>query len=404
MNTVQLKPGVFWVGAVDFNMRNFHHYSRSPLGTTYNAYLVRDEKTVLFDTVSHKFGDELIRRIEAICPLEEIDYIVANHLEKDHSAVLPRMIQLCRPEKVFCSVMGQKSMSAMFDVSGWPVQVVRDGERLNIGRRNITFLETRMLHWPDSMVSFIEEDKILISQDAFGQNIASSRRYADEFDRPLILQAMKDYYNNIILPYSPLVLKTLERLVSLNLGIEMIAPDHGLIFRQPDDIKFVLQSYHDFAAQKPGLEAVIAYDTMWSATEKMAEAVAEGLGDAGVPYVLLNLQDNHPSMVLNALADCGALILGSATRNNQPMMNMSALLTNLRGLKPRNKVGGSFGAYGWSGEAPKMLYDELKAMEVQLVGEPVRALFSPGPDDLAKCRELGKQIAQALKEKIASFA
>ena len=403
MQPVLLKPDIYWVGAVDYNLRNFHHYSRSPLGSTYNAYLVRDEKTVLFDTVSAHYYDELVEHISAVVEPCKIDYIVCNHLEQDHSGALPRIVELCRPEKIFVSPLGQKSITGIFNTEGWPIEVVKDGDRLNIGRRNITFLETRMLHWPDSMVSYLEEDKVLISNDIFGQNVATSRRFVDEYDRSLLLRAMKDYYYNIVLPYSPMTLKALDRIASLGLQFDVIAPDHGLIFRTQEDIDFVIRSYREFAEQKPKRQAVIAYDTMWSATERMACAVGDGLDDEGVPYLLIDMQHNHYSAVMNALADSGALILGSSTRNNMPMVNMVALMAHVKGLKPQNLVGASFGAYGWSGEAPKMMAEELKAMKVDVVGEPLKVAFAPKADDLAKARALGAEVGRALKEKIKNF-
>ncbi len=404
MNPVLLKPDIYWVGVVDHNLHDFHHYTRSPQGSTYNAYLVKDEKTVLFDTVSAGFYEDFVNNIAEIADPASIDYLVCNHLEQDHAGVLPRMVELCKPEKIFCSVMGEKSMRGQFNTEGWPVQVVKDGERLNIGRRNITFLETRMLHWPDSMVSYLEEDRILICNDIFGQNIASWSRFADECARPVMSRALKDYYANIVLPYSPMVLKALDRIASLGLAFDMLAPDHGLIFRTPDDIDFVLQSYRAFAEQKPKLQAVIAYETIWGATEKMAHAVARGLDDEATPSVLIDLRQHHCSAVMNALMDGNALVLGSATRNNMPMVGMAGLVAHVGGLKPQNLVGAAFGSYGWSGEAPRILADELAAMKVELAGEPVRAAYGPSADDEAKCRALGRDVARALKAKIAAFS
>ena len=402
MQPVELKSGIYLLGSVDFNLQNFHNYSRSPLGSTYNAYLALDEKNVLFDTVSLNHCGELIKHLGEIIDPQKIDYIVCNHLEKDHAGALPHIVALCKPEKIFCSALGQKSMMAQFKTDGWPIQVVKDGERLNIGKRNITFLEARMIHWPDSMFSYFEEDKMLISNDAFGQNIASSGRFADEYDRSQLLMAMKEYYANIVLPFSPLVLKALDRIASLGLEIDMIAPDHGLIFRKPEDVQFVLDSYRSFAEQKPRLGAVIAYATMWSGTEKMAYAVGDGLADEGVPYTLINMQENHVSVVMTALADASCLILGSATRNNMPLVNMVALMANVKGLRPQNLVGGSFGCYGWSGEAPGMLADGLVEIKAEVVGEPVKALFSPDEKSFTQCRELGRQAARALKAKVAA--
>ncbi len=338
MKPVLLKDDIYWVGAVDYNLRNFHRYSRSPQGSTYNAYIVKDQKNVLFDTVDEEYCDELLKRISEIMDPAEIDYIVCNHMEKDHAGSIERIVEVCRPEKIFCSAMGEKSMKAQFNTEGWPIQVVKDGERLNIGKRNITFLETRMLHWPDSMVSYLEEDKVLFSNDAFGQNVATSSRFVDEYDRTLLSHAMKDYYYNIILPYSPLV----------------IAPDHGLIFRTQDDIKFLFDTYVEMATQPYKLRAVIAFESLWGATKKMAYAVGDGLQSVGVPFTIIDAQENHCSMVMNELADSSALILGSSTRNNMPLVNMLGVIANVKGLKPKNLVGAAFGSYGWSGESPMM--------------------------------------------------
>lgn len=400
MQPVLLKNNIYWVGAVDYNLRNFHRYSRSPMGSTYNAYLVKDEKNVLFDTVDEEYVDELLKRISEVMDPSEIDYIVCNHMEKDHAGSIERIVEVCKPEKVFCSVMGEKSLKAQFNTEGWPIHVVKDGERLNIGKRNITFLETRMLHWPDSMVSYLEEDKVLFSNDAFGQNVATSRRFVDEYERPLLLQAMKDYYYNIILPYSPLVMKTLDRITKLGLQFDIIAPDHGLIFRTPEDIKFLLDTYVEMATQPYKLNAIVAYESLWGATKKMAYAVGDGLQSVGVPFTIIDVQENHCSAVMNALADSSALVLGSSTRNNMPLVNMLGVIANTKGLKPKNLVGGAFGSYGWSGESAKMIHDELVAMGVEVVAEPVRAYFGPNEDELKACFELGRKVGLALKEKV----
>ncbi len=401
MRPVELKKDIYWVGAVDFDIRNFHHYSKSPEGSTYNAYLVCDEKNVLFDTVNaHEFG-VLARHIAEIIEPEKIDYIICNHLEQDHSGALPSIVKLCKPEKIFCSPMGYKSMTHIFDTTGWPIEVVKDGSRLNIGKRNITFLETRMLHWPDSMVSYLEEDKVLISNDALGQNIASSYRFADECDKHTLLGAIKRYYYNIVLPFSPQVLKTIKRIVDMGLQLDVIAPDHGFIFRTPEDVAFVINTYKELAEQKPQKRAVIVYESMWNGTAKMAEAVAEGLESENVPYVLMNLQNCHCSDVMTELADSGALILGSATRNNMPMVNMMACIAHVKGLRPQNLVGAAFGTYGWSGEAPKMMADALTEMKVEVVTEPLKCYFNPKAEDIVKCHELGVAVARVLKEKCA---
>ncbi len=400
MTPILLKNDVYWIGAVDFNLRNFHHYSRSPLGTTYNAYLIKDEKNVLVDTVSKEYTHELFTKLENLIDPQKIDYIICNHLERDHSGCLEKMVEVCKPEKIFCSVTGEKYLRAQFNADSWNIQTVKDGETINIGKRNITFFDTKMLHWPDSMVSYINEDKILFCNDIFGQNIGTSYRFIDEHPSYCTLQSIKDYYNNIVLPYSPLVIKLLDRIEKAGLEFDMLAPDHGLIFRTKEDINFIINTYKELANQPYKLKAVIVYESLWEATAKMANAVGDGLSSLGVPYTIIDLQENHCSSVMNALADASAIILGSSTRNNMPLTNMIGTMAHIKGLRPKNLVGATFGSYGWSGEAPKIMEDELKAMGVEIVSESAKAFFGPNKDELKSCFELGVNVAKALKEKV----
>ncbi len=211
---------------------------------------------------------------------------------------------------------------------------------------------------------------------------------------------MKEYYYNIILPYSPLVLRTLDKITKLGLEFDMIAPDHGLIFRTKEDIKFLFDSYVEMATQPYKLRAIIAFESLWGATKKMAYAIGDGLNSVGIPYIIIDAQENHCSMVMNELANSSALILGSPTRNNMPLVNMLGVIANLKGLKPKNLVGAAFGSYGWSGESANIINDELVAMGVEVVAEPVKAYFGPNEEELAACYELGQKVGLALKEKV----
>lgn len=399
MFPLEIKKDIFWVGAVDYNSRDFHGYSRSPQGTTYNAYLVKDEKNVLFDTVKHDSMDVMLCRLAQVIELEKIDYIVCNHLEPDHAGALADLVARCKPEKIFCSPMGLKSMEAHFDISGWPVEVVKSGESISIGKRTVTFLETRMLHWPDSMMSYIPEDKLLITNDAFGQNIACTERFADEIDRSLLLHIMKEYYYNIVLPFSPIVLKTLAQLEELGLDVDMIAPDHGLMFRGADEVKFALDTYREFAEQKPRKRAVIVFDTMWHSTEKMANAIAQGLESEGVPTRIMSMKANHHSAVMTELADCGAVFVGSPTHNNGIMPAVAAMLTYMKGLRPQNLLGGAFGSFGWSGESVKVINEWLQGMGIDTPVDPVKVKHVPTHETYAKCFEMGKAVGKALCER-----
>lgn len=397
MQPVEIKKDIFWVGAVDFDNRDFHGYSRSPSGSTYNAYVIKDEKTVLFDTVSKDFTGTLLCRLAKVTPLEKVDYIVCNHMELDHAGALATLIERCKPEKVFCSQMALKSMQGYFDCSQWPIQAVKTGDVVNIGKRNITFVETRMLHWPDSMVSYIPEDKLLITNDIFGQNIASTERFGDEYDQSFLMHAIKEYYYNIVLPYSSQALKAIEQVSALD--IDMIAPDHGLIHRGEAGVRFICNAYKAMAEQKPLQRAVIIYDTMWHSTEKMAYAVASGLEEVGVPSRLMSLKQNHHSTVMTELADCGAVLAGCPTHNNGIMPFMAGMLTYMQGLRPLNRVGGAFGSHGWSGESTKILHKWLADMGMDMPADPVKSQWVPKHEALSACHALGKNVGLALIEK-----
>jgi flavorubredoxin len=397
MQPVEIKKDIWWVGAVDYDNRDFHGYSWSPEGTTYNAYLVKDAKNVLFDAVSASFANVMLCRLDRALPLEKVDYIVCNHLELDHAGALPDLVARCKPEKIFCSQMGLQSMQGYFDCRDWPVQAVKNGESINIGSRSVQFFDTRMLHWPDSMVSYIAQDKLLISNDAFGQNIASTVRFADAVSEERLLRAVEEYYYNIVLPFSPQVSKALKALGGLD--IDMIAPDHGLIHRGKRGVEYMLETYARLAAQKPRKRALVMYDSMWRSTEKMAYAVADGLEEAGVPSRIMSLKHNHHSQVMTELSRCGAVLAGSPTHNNGILPAMAATLTYMKGLRPKNRLGGAFGSYGWSGEGPKIVHEWLESMDMEMPVPFVKTQWRPGHDSLGHCHALGKAVGQALAAK-----
>lgn len=398
MLPVEIKKDVYWVGAVDYDNRDFHGYSVSPRGSTYNAYVVKDEKTVLFDTVAPHDAGTMLCRLAKVTPLEKVDYIVCNHLELDHAGALAEMVDRCKPEKIFCTPMGRKIMNGYFQSADWPVEVVKTGDEISIGRRTVKFVETRMIHWPDSMVSYIPQDKLLISNDAFGQNIASSERFGDQFDRASLMHAVKEYYYNIVLPFSSNVLKIIDVLNGMD--IDMIAPDHGLIHRGPEGVKFILDAYKAMAEQKVNKRAMIIYDTMWQSTKKMAYSIGSGLEEAGVPVRLMSLKHNHHSAVMTELADCGAVVVGSPTHNNNVLPLVAGMLTYMKGLRPQNRIGAAFGSYGWSGESGKIIHEWLASMGMDMVGEPVRHAWGPDHECLKACHALGKKVGEALIEKV----
>jgi flavorubredoxin len=354
------------------------------------------DKITLIDTVKPPFKDQLLARIASVVDPKRIDYIVSNHAEMDHSGSLVPVIDAVQPEKVFASVVGSKSLKEHFHLDR-EIVPVKNGELLSLGNLSLTFLETRMLHWPDNMFSYLPEERVLFSQDAFGMHLAASQRWADEIDEGVLEWEGAKYFANILLPYSSLVLKLIDKVKSLNLAIDIIACDHGPMWRR--DLSKIIGWYVRWAEQKPTLKAIVVFDTMWHSTAKMAEAIAEGLIAGGAHPKLMPLKSNHRSTVATEILDAGALLVGSPTINNNMYPSVADLLTYLKGLRPQNLIGAAFGSYGWSGEAVGQVRDILQAMNVELV-EGLRVKYVPGTDVLNQCYELGQSVAEKLKAKV----
>jgi len=392
---IELAKDIYWVGAVDWLIRDFHGYS-TYRGTTYNAYLILDEKITLIDTVKRPFKSDLLHRIRNIVDPEKIDYLVVNHVEMDHSGCLPEVIDLIKPEKVICSKMGHKALLKHFHHEEWPYHIVNPGEELSLGTRTLSFLETRMLHWPDSMFTYVKGDEILFSSDAFGEHLATSERFDDEVDQDVLMYECTKYYANILTLYSPVVKKLIAKLQEMNLPIRMIAPDHGVIWRgNPGKI---MDAYSRWCVHEGRGNALIIYDTMWHSTEMMAKAVADGLQEEGISYKLLDLRVNHRSEVMTAVLEAGAVILGCPTLNNGLLPRMAGFLMYMRGLRPSNKIGAAFGSYGWSGEAVKMMNEVMKELKFTICHEGLRIQYVPEHPELAQCVELGRTVGLALHD------
>jgi flavorubredoxin len=394
MHPFEVKKDIHWVGAIDWHIRDFHGYS-TPKGTTYNAYLIMDEKTALFDTVKKPFVGDLLRNIERITDPRKIDYLVVNHVEMDHSGALPEIIDLVRPEKIFCSTMGKNALLEHYHRPDWPYEVVANGQTISLGKKTVQFLETRMIHWPDSMMSYIPEDRLLISSDGFGQHWATSERFDDEVDTGELVSQAGKYYANILLLYSPLIQKLIASIRKMELKIDIIAPDHGLIWRSHPDK--VIAAYDSWSRNECKDKALIIYDTMWQSTEKMAYAIADGVHQEGVEFKMINLKLNHRSDVMSEALDAKALVLGSSTLNNGMMPGMADMICYMKGLRPANRVGAAFGSYGWSGEAVKLMTQALEEMKAAVVGQGMRVKFAPTREDLAACIEFGREIGRAVK-------
>jgi flavorubredoxin len=392
---IELSKNVYWVGAIDWLTRDFHGYS-TERGTTYNAYLIIDEKVTLIDTVKDGYSRELMHRIRNIIDFEKIDYLVVNHVEMDHSGALPEVIRTINPEKVICSKMGHKALIKHFHESEWPFHVVGPGEEISLGEKTLQFVETRMLHWPDSMFTYLKEDQILFSSDAFGQHLASSERFDDEVNQDTLMHEATKYYANILTLYSPLVRKLIKQIQDMHLPIKMIAPDHGIIWRQNPGK--VLDAYSRWCVNEGNGSALVIYDSMWHSTEMMAKSIAAGLLDKGISYKLLNLQVNHRSNVMCDVLEASAIILGCPTLNNGMLPRMAGFLMYMRGLRPTNKIGAAFGSFGWSGEAVKLMNTAMLEMNFTLVHKGLKVQYVPEHGQLMECVALGHTIAQALED------
>ncbi|MEA4878458.1 MAG: flavodoxin domain-containing protein [Aminobacterium sp.] len=398
MTPLEIKPGIFWAGVLDWTLRDFHGYSTEK-GSTYNAYIVKGrDKIALFDTVKTTHFDEFIERLEEIVDVEKIDYIVVNHAEMDHSGSLPMVVDRVKPEKIFLSKPCKDALIAHFGdvVESWPLQIVATGDEVSLGGKTISFIEARMLHWPDSMFSYIKEDRVLISNDGFGQHYSTSVRFDDEADWGELMHQSAKYYANILLPYSPIMLKKLDEIGSMNIEIDMIAPDHGIIWRS--HIPGILSAYRKWAEGKCLDKAVVTYDTMWHSTENMARHIAEGLINKGIETHVMDLRVTHHSDVMTEILDARGLLLGSPTLNTGYLPRMADLVCYVKGLRPIKKVGAAFGSYGWAGESLKLLNQELEAMKINIVHPGIKVKYVPRESDLHECFAMGESVAEAIYE------
>ncbi len=394
MKPVKIADNIYSVGVKDFNIRDFHGYS-TPQGSTYNAYLILDEKNVLIDTVKKEHKDKLIENISSIIDPKKIDYVISNHTEMDHSGSLPYVMHIIGNDKpLFCSGMGEKNLKKHFD-KNFNFSVVKTGETLNIGKRTLSFIDTKMIHWPDSMFTYDREDKILFSSDAFGQHYAGVENFDDDIKIETILPHAKKYFANILMHLSDKIFKLIETVKESGLEISMICPDHGIIWKK-NPLK-IISTYESWSKGESKNKAIVAYDTMWKSTEKMAESIADGINSIeNIDVKLLSIRNNHRSDIITEILDAKAVIVGSPTMNNMLYPTVADILTYIKGLRPKNKIGAAFGSYGWSGEAVKLINAELTAAKINLIDEGLRIQYVPGKDEINKCYEYGEKIGKAI--------
>ena len=392
LKKVEIKPDIYWVGGIDWDIRNFHGYSTNR-GTTYNSYLIIDKKITLVDTVKHYLFDEMLSRIKEIVDPKKIDYIVSNHVEMDHSGSLPKILEECPNATILTSTRGEKGLKRHYK-KDWKLKVIKSGEKLNIGKRTLHFVEVPMVHWPDSMVTYIPSDKLLLPNDAFGQHIASSERFDDEIEWGILKEEAAKYYANIVMPYGSQVEKALEALSGLE--IDMIGPSHGIIWRSliPD----ILKEYKKWAGYETENKALIIFDSMWGSTEKIAYALRDGIEESEIPVTIRNLKNTHILDVITDVITTKLILIGSPTLNNSMLPSMGGFLTYLKGLRPKNRLGFVFGSYGWGGQAVSEIEKILKDLAWDIPFKSVNLNYIPDKKELIEVKKIGKKLGNYLKK------
>ncbi|MDD3465008.1 MAG: FprA family A-type flavoprotein [Candidatus Cloacimonetes bacterium] len=380
MKAYKLRENIWWVGGIDWDLRSFHGYL-TQRGSTYNAYLIIDEKVTLIDNVKYYLYDEMLARISDVIDPAKIDIIVQNHVEMDHSSGLPMLMKLIPNAKIYTNASGIRGLKMHYG-QDWNFEEIKSGDGINIGKRDLSFLTTPMVHWPDNQVTYCPQEKILFSNDAFGQHIASSERLATDYPFSIAMEEAKKYYANIVLPYSSQVRKALEAASQLDIG--MIAPSHGLIWTE--HIPQILAAYTDWANNVADpRRALIIYDSMWGSTEKMAKAIAQAFENKGFKLKMLNLQTNHISDIMTDVMDARFIAVGSPTLNNSILPTVAAFIYYLKGLSPKQRIGLAFGSYGWGGQSVSILQQLLgdpKECGFEML-EPVKTQYIPDAATLA---------------------
>lgn len=394
--TFKIKNNVYWVGKIDWELRKFHgdEYS-THRASTYNSYLIKEEKTAIVDTVWNPFSKEFVENLSKEIDLKKIDYVIANHAESDHSGSLPDLMKELKPgTPIYCTKNGVRSLKGHYH-QDWNFQTVKTGDTLSLGNgKSLIFVEMRMLHWPDSMACYLTEDNILFSNDAFGQHYASEYMFNDLVDQNELMQECIKYYANILTPFSAFVDKKIKEVLSLKIPIDIIAPSHGVIWR--DNPIQIIEKYISWASDYQENQITIMYDSMWNGTRKMAEYIARGIREADdkVNVKLYKTSATDKNDIITEVFKSKIVLVGSPTVNKGILTSIAAIMEEIKGLSFKNKKAASFGCYGWSGESIKVLNGLLEESGFSIINEGIRAMWNPDEESLEKCIEYGKEIAK----------
>jgi len=395
MNTIEIKSGIFWVGSIDFQLRHFHGYTfDTPEGTTYNSYLLKDREITLVDGVWGPFTNQWLEKIKSLVNIGQIKNIIVNHIEPDHSGSLTEIIKLNPKVMIYGTAKCESGLAKMYGLRNLNFKIVKTGDEISIGEKTIKFLEAPMIHWPDSMFSYIPQDKLLLPNDGFGQHWATKQRFDDEVDLDKLVNQTKIYYAGILWPFSAIIKNKLAEIESLGWEIEMIAPSHGLIWRK--NVDKIWNFYKKWSDQETEKKAVIVFETMWGATEIMAGKMAEGLAETGLKVKVMDVNKFSRVEIAKELFEAKAYMIGSSVHDNGVLPNMSALLYYIKGMRPAGRIGMAFGSYGWgptgTGEIEKFM---IEARIEKAMGS-YNVQFTPNESEMEKCREIGKQFGKII--------
>lgn len=392
----KINERITWVGKIDWELQKFHGEEYSThRGSSYNSYLIQDEKVALIDTVWQPFDDEFVANLKKVIDLKKIDYIIANHAEVDHSGGLPELMKEIPNTPIYCTANGIKSLKGHYH-QDWNFVQVKTGDTLDLGQGKLIFIEAPMLHWPDSMFEYYTKDEILFSNDAFGQHYASELMYNDLVDQAELYQEAVKYYANILTPFSPLVTKKIKEVLGFNVPVSMVCPSHGVIWR--DHPTQIVEQYLKWADNYQEHQVTLLYDTMWDATKRMAEAIAEGIKsvDPTLNIKLFNVGKADKNDVISEVFKAKLVVAGSSTINNGILSAMAAILEIMKGLRFKNKKAAGFGSYGWSGESPKIMSTTLKECGFEILEDALGILWQPDEAALDQCRAYGVKLAEKL--------
>jgi flavorubredoxin len=398
MERYQVKDEVWWCGAIDWNVRDFHGYD-TPRGTTYNAYLVLDDKVALVDGCREGFGPEMLLRVQGCCSARRVDYLVINHVEPDHSGALPWLIERLRPERIFCTKRAKDALGLYYGAStveGWDVQLVTTGDELPLGRNTLQFIEAPMLHWPDSMFTYVRGSKTLLPNDGFGQHLASSKRFADEIDINIVLEEAAKYYANILMPFGGQIQKMLSKIAEMGLEIDVIAPSHGAVWRRAEDVARIVEAYRRWSSFAAPERVALIYDTMWHSTEEMTMGIADGISQEGVECAVLNMSRTSRAEAARMVLESRAFLVGTPTLNNNIFPTVAGFLAYIKGLRPKDRVAAAYGSCGWAGGAVKQVDAELRALGLDVLNS-IEVKYKPTDEQLEACVELGRSVARRVR-------